>query len=42
MYFNTLSSDYRVKQRKNDCIEINIKVPFSALERAIQEVSYTP
>jgi hypothetical protein len=42
MIFQTLSENYRYKQRKSDCIEIKVKIPLSALEKAIQEILYIP
>ncbi len=40
MIFQTLSQNYRYSQRNSYCIEIKVKIPLSALEKAIQEVSY--
>ena len=40
MIFQTLNEDYRYKQRKIDCIEINVKIPLSALEKTYHQTSY--
>jgi hypothetical protein len=35
-----MRDNYRYTKRKDDCIELKIKIPLSALERVIQDGYY--